>query len=515
MRPYLSLATIDRYEADMARRGVSDVARSRRGFLTAYRRAGGDPDRLSEYWQVRRDGFIARHMAQVRERGEPLFEDGGEPTRRHLALIAWAYSPAPDRLPRHNPERALTFTIHTTAGDLARAVFGCDVSEFNRGFYKGTSIPLRAVPPDAPVTVTGKTSLAAIEDGQGGWIADRFGPTLGARQIRRLIDAEKRHNPASAERTRPELWARIVREVTAGAQGGLPGQWSARKAQLATALYQKRGGGYIGPKSPDNALTGWTRERWRTKSGRPSLVTGERYLPEAAIEALSPQEYAATTRAKRAGLARGEQYTPQPERIAERVHSLRRNAGARAIARELVNHCGWLKADARAITGKKWRKSMASPRAALSPDAQRVLLRALDAEVDPDVALVLRLCLVLGLRIAEATMVDRSRVTPEGLRVFGKGSKWRTVPWSVDRGAKALAARLPAVATVTPGRAQRACTRLAAAHPELSALTPHVLRHTFATNALRCCMDPKALQAALGHDKFNTTLTYLHTLGDV
>lgn len=422
MRPYLSLATIDRYAADMARRGVSDVARSRRGFLTAYRRAGGDPDRLSEYWQVRRDGFIARHMAQVRERGEPLFEDGGEPTRRHLALIAWAYSPFPDRLPRHNPERA--------------------------------------------------------------------------------------------ERTHPELWARIVRAVTAGAKGGLPGQWSARKAQLAAALYQKRGGGYIGPKSPDNALTRWTWERWRTKSGRPSLVTGERYLPEAAIEALSPQEYAATTRAKRAGLARGEQYTPQPERIAERVHSLRRNAGARAIARELVNHCGWLKADARAITGKKWRKSMASPRAALSPDAQRVLLRALDAEVDPDVALVLRLCLVLGLRIAEATTVDRSRVTPTGLRVFGKGSKWRTVPWSVDRGAKALAARLPAVATVTPGRAQRACTRLAAAHPELAALTPHVLRHTFATNALRCCMDPKALQAALGHDKFNTTLTYLHTLGD-
>ena len=398
MRPYLSLATIDRYAADMARRGVSDVARSRRGFLTAYRRAGGNPDRLSEYWQVRRDGFIARHMAQVRERGEPIFEGGGEPTRRHLALIAWAYSPSPDRLPRHNPERALTFTIHTTAGELARAVFGYDVSEFNRGFYKGTSIPLRAVSPDAPLTVTGKTSLAAIEDGQGGWIADRFGPTLGARQIKRLIDAEKRHNP---------------------------------------------------------------------------------------------------------------------ERIAERVHSLRRNAGARAIARELVNHCGWLKADARAITGKKWRKSMASPRAALSPDAQRVLLRALDAEVDPDVALVLRLCLVLGLRIAEATTVDRSRVTAAGLRVFGKGGKWRTVPWSVDRGAKALAARLPAVATVTPGRAQRACTRLAAAHPELAALTPHVLRHTFATNALRCCMDPKALQAALGHDKFNTTLTYLHTLGDV
>lgn len=327
-----------------------------------------------------------------------------------------------------------------------------------------------------------------------------------------MDDAEWRHNPDSARRTHPELWARIVRAVTAGARGGLPGQWSARKAQIAVALYKQKGGGYIGPKSADNALVRWTAQRWRTKSGRPSSETGERYLPEAAIEALSPQEYAATTRAKRAGLARGEQFTPQPERIAGKVRPLRQNAGARAIARELVRHCGWLKADARAITGKKWRKSMASPRHALSPDAQRVLLRALDSEVDPDVALVLRLCLVLGLRIAEATTVDRSRVTPEGLRVFGKGSKWRTVPWSVNRDARALASRLPAVATVSPGRAQRACTRMAAAHPELADLTPHVLRHTFATNALRCCMDPKALQAALGHDKFNTTLTYLHTL---
>lgn len=140
-----------------------------------------------------------------------------------------------------------------------------------------------------------------------------------------MDEAMHRRNPGeTARRSHPALWEEVVREVTAGAKGGRPGEWSARKAQLAVALYKAAGGGYIGPKSPKNSLARWTRERWRTKSGRPSLVTGERYLPEAAIEALSPQEYGATTRAKRAGLARGEQFTPQPPRIAARTRRFRK-----------------------------------------------------------------------------------------------------------------------------------------------------------------------------------------------
>lgn len=135
-----------------------------------------------------------------------------------------------------------------------------------------------------------------------------------------------RKNPryTSAVRTDPELWEAVKEEVTWGSRGGLPGQWSARKAQFAVALYQEMGGGYVGPKSPRNALAKWTREKWRTKSGRPSLETGERYLPSAAIAALTPAEYAATTRAKRAGMRKGEQFVPQPERIAEKVKRYRR-----------------------------------------------------------------------------------------------------------------------------------------------------------------------------------------------
>ena len=89
---YLSLAQIAKYEKLARSWGVSEVARSSRGFLTAYKRAGGNPGRLSEAWQAKRDGFVRRHMAQVKMNREPLFESG-MPTRRHLALVMWAYSP--------------------------------------------------------------------------------------------------------------------------------------------------------------------------------------------------------------------------------------------------------------------------------------------------------------------------------------------------------------------------------------------------------------------------------------
>ena len=61
------------------------------------------------------------------------------------------------------------------------------------------------------------------------------------------------------------------------------------------------------------SLKAWGKQKWRTKSGKPSSKTGERYLPSAAIKALSPQEYAATTRAKRAGTKKGKQFVNNPK----------------------------------------------------------------------------------------------------------------------------------------------------------------------------------------------------------
>ena len=91
----------------------------------------------------------------------------------------------------------------------------------------------------------------------------------------------------TAERTDPALWEEVKQEVTAGSKGGRPGQWSARKAQLAVAQYKKRGGGYRGAHDPDNALHRWTKEDWGTRSGEESGKTGERYLPKAAREELT------------------------------------------------------------------------------------------------------------------------------------------------------------------------------------------------------------------------------------
>jgi len=72
-------------------------------------------------------------------------------------------------------------------------------------------------------------------------------------------------------------------------------------------------------KSPQQSLKDWGAQKWRTRSGKRSSDTGERYLPEAAIKALSPQEYASTTRAKRAGKASGKQFVAQPKKIAQKT----------------------------------------------------------------------------------------------------------------------------------------------------------------------------------------------------
>ena len=76
-------------------------------------------------------------------------------------------------------------------------------------------------------------------------------------------------------------------------------------------------------KAPQKSLKDWGDQKWRTKSGKPSSKTGERYLPEKAIQSLSPAEYAATTRAKRAGKAAGKQFVKQPPKVAAKTAGFR------------------------------------------------------------------------------------------------------------------------------------------------------------------------------------------------
>ncbi len=125
-------------------------------------------------------------------------------------------------------------------------------------------------------------------------------------------------------RTNETKWKRIVASVKAGSKGGKPGQWSARKAQLATKRYKASGGGYSGAKTEEQkSLTKWTKEKWGTKSGKNSTqgsgATGERYLPKKARESLSKKEYAATTAKKRKDTKAGKQVSKQPKKIAKKT----------------------------------------------------------------------------------------------------------------------------------------------------------------------------------------------------
>ena len=121
-------------------------------------------------------------------------------------------------------------------------------------------------------------------------------------------------------RTNEALWEKAKAE----AKAKMGGKHSARAIQLAGKIYKDKGGSYTGPKTEaQKSMSKWSKEEWTTKSGKPSSKTGERYLPKKAIEALTPAEYAATTRAKRAGTRQGKQFVAQPKKVAEKVAKYR------------------------------------------------------------------------------------------------------------------------------------------------------------------------------------------------
>ncbi|MFE1600368.1 hypothetical protein [Methylobacterium sp. ID0610] len=151
----------------------------------------------------------------------------------------------------------------------------------------------------------------------------------------------------TAEKTDPKLWEAVKKKVTRSAKGGKPGQWSARKAQLAVHEYKEEGGGYAGRRSDDNHLHQWTEEDWGTKSGGKSGETGERYLPKTARERLSADEYRQTTAKKRADTAKGRQHSRQPKAIAAKTAAARTESRGGATKAELMRN-----ARARNIPGR-------------------------------------------------------------------------------------------------------------------------------------------------------------------
>ena len=124
---------------------------------------------------------------------------------------------------------------------------------------------------------------------------------------------------STAVKRDPKKWE----AAKAKAKAKMGGKHSARAMQLAVKYYKDSGGTYSGKKKSTNKLSKWTKQKWTTKSGKKSSETGERYLPQEAINTLSNKEYAATTRAKRKGTKQGKQYVPQPKKIAKKTRKYR------------------------------------------------------------------------------------------------------------------------------------------------------------------------------------------------
>ena len=144
---------------------------------------------------------------------------------------------------------------------------------------------------------------------------------------------------SEAERTDPDLWETVKDEITRGDKGGEPGQWSARKAQMAVREYKRRGGGYDedGPGKEDTHLHKWTEEDWGTKSGGESGETGERYLPKKVRMLLTQDEYRRTTERKRGG---EEQFVDQPDDVREKVSRIRERGPTKAMLEERAGDLG-------------------------------------------------------------------------------------------------------------------------------------------------------------------------------
>jgi integrase/recombinase XerC len=130
-----------------------------------------------------------------------------------------------------------------------------------------------------------------------------------------------------------------------------------------------------------------------------------------------------------------------------------------------------------------------------------------------------------GLRVSELTGLDiRDLDLGSGmLRVMGKGGKERIVPLG-SRAVRAVGEYLAGRGGVTSGPLflnsrgerinRRSVTRIVDAHvlriASFKRISPHTLRHTFATHMLEGGADLRAIQELLGHASLSTTQKYTH-----
>ena len=150
---------------------------------------------------------------------------------------------------------------------------------------------------------------------------------LGAESDEATLKKYEKTYGKEGAKVRLRLKKKIMKQNTHGTKSG---QWSARKSQKLNKEYEaameKKGKkAYKSSKrtSAQKDLKKWGDQKWRTKSGKKSSVTGERYLPDKAIKALTDEEYKKTTAAKRKAKKAGKQFSKQPKAIAKKVAKYR------------------------------------------------------------------------------------------------------------------------------------------------------------------------------------------------
>jgi integrase/recombinase XerC len=190
---------------------------------------------------------------------------------------------------------------------------------------------------------------------------------------------------------------------------------------------------------------------------------------------------------------------------------------------------GWLEHDPAALAASP-RREIKVP-AHLSVDEMSRLLETPDTSTPlgrRDRA-ILELFYASGLRLSELVGLDLEDVNLSGriVRVFGKGAKERLVPfndttrgavraWLQDRAALCGGKRVDALfvnfrGTRLTGRSvQRLVAKYVTACSTRFGISPHALRHSFATHLLQRGADLRAIQELLGHVQLSTTQRYTH-----
>jgi integrase/recombinase XerD len=166
-------------------------------------------------------------------------------------------------------------------------------------------------------------------------------------------------------------------------------------------------------------------------------------------------------------------------------------------------------------------KFVEKPREPLTEE-EVVLLK--DACVTPREQAFVNLLLSTGVRISEAANIKWDDIDFDGktIKVFGKGSKYRTVMFDSATKLALLRYKLAKLgdsenvfsadkypySTVKKRALEMMMSKVAKRAKISHHVTPHVLRHTFATQALARGMSIEKLKTLLGHEDYSTTLIY-------